>query len=104
VEKRQWISEAAFTDLFGLASALPGPSSSQMVAALGFIRSGMLGGSFALFCFQIPSAILMAAAGLLMRNESVTKFLMDPPDWVKNSKNNHFIENNILIRYLVCRS
>jgi len=82
VEKRKWISETAFTDLFGLSSALPGPSSSQMVAALGFIRAGMIGGSFALFCFQIPSAIIMAAAGLLMRNEAVTKFLMNPPDWV----------------------
>ena len=53
-----------------------------MVAALGFIRSGMFGGSFALFCFQIPSAIIMAAAGLLMRNETVTQFLMNPPAWV----------------------
>jgi chromate transporter len=97
VEKRQWISEAAFTDLFGLASALPGPSSSQMVAALGFIRSGMLGGSFALFCFQIPSAILMAAAGLLMRNESVTKFLMDPPDWFAGLKNGLFAASIALI-------
>lgn len=57
-----------------------------MVAALGFIRSGMIGGSFALFCFQIPSAILMAAAGLLMRNETVTQFLMNPPAWVNYLK------------------
>lgn len=65
VERRRWLSEAAFADLVALAQLLPGPASSQLGIAIGTRRAGPLGGLAAWLGFTLPSAAIMLAFGLL---------------------------------------
>lgn len=66
VERRRWIDDAGYADLVALCQFLPGPASSQLGFALGIIRGGgFLGGLAAWAGFTLPSAILLAALGLL---------------------------------------
>ncbi len=69
VERRNWLSEAAYAELVGLCQFLPGPTSSQAGFALGLMRAGPIGGLAAWMAFTLPSALLMvlfayAASGL----------------------------------------
>jgi chromate transporter len=59
VTKRRWLDDEAYGDLVALCQFLPGPSSSQVVFALGMQRAGILGALAASFCFTLPSALLM---------------------------------------------
>jgi chromate transporter len=59
VERRKWLSEAAYAELVGLCQFLPGPTSSQAGFALGLMRAGPLGGLAAWIGFTMPSALLM---------------------------------------------
>lgn len=59
VERRGWISEAAFADIVGLCQLIPGPASSQTGFALGLNRAGFLGGLAAWTAFTLPSAVLL---------------------------------------------
>src|SRR3954465_16067147 len=56
VERRGWISDAAFADLMALCQFLPGPASSQLGMALGLRRAGVLGGLAAWVGFTLPAA------------------------------------------------
>ena len=40
VDRRKWISEQDFFDLFGIMNLIPGPSSTETVIALGYWRAG----------------------------------------------------------------
>jgi chromate transporter len=59
VERRKWLTEAAYADLVALCQFLPGPASSQVSYALGISRGGILGGLAAWIGFTLPSAVLM---------------------------------------------
>ena len=59
VERRGWVSEAAFADLLALCQFLPGPASSQLGMALGMRRAGLLGGLAAWIGFTLPAATAM---------------------------------------------
>lgn len=59
VEKRGWISDAAYADLVALCQFLPGPTSSQVGFALGYQRGGVAGAFAAWLGFTLPSAVLM---------------------------------------------
>ena len=59
VERRKWLSEAAYADLVGLCQFLPGPASSQTGFALGLMRAGWRGGLAAWVGFTLPSAALL---------------------------------------------
>lgn len=61
VERRAWLSEAAYADLVALCQFLPGPASSQVGFALGLKRAGVLGGLAAWLGFTAPSALIMFA-------------------------------------------
>ena len=69
VERRRWLDDTTFTDLFTLCQFLPGPASSQVGFSIGLLRAGWWGGAAAWLGFTLPSAILMAGfarlAGLL---------------------------------------
>lgn len=67
VERRQWLDDRAYADLVALCQFLPGPASSQVGMALGFLRAGHAGALAAWLGFTLPSALaLMALAwGLL---------------------------------------
>jgi chromate transporter len=60
VARRGWLSRERFLDLLGMATMLPGPSSSELAIYLGYVRAGwpglLLGGT----CFVAPAAVLVA--------------------------------------------
>ncbi|MBZ5488063.1 chromate efflux transporter [Halomonas aquamarina] len=57
VERRRWLSEAAYADLVALCQFLPGPASSQVGFAIGLLRAGPWGAAAAWFAFTLPSAL-----------------------------------------------
>jgi chromate transporter len=72
VEKRGWLSEAAFADLLGLAQFLPGPASSQLGMAIGLRRAGYGGMLAAWLGFTLPAAIAMIGFAYLAPQVSQT--------------------------------
>ena len=62
VERRQWLSDADYTELVALAQFVPGPASSQTGFAVGLRKGGLLGGFAAWLGFTLPSALSMFAA------------------------------------------
>jgi len=61
VLRRRWLSEAAYADLIALCQFLPGPASSQVGFALGYLRGGLAGALLAWAAFTLPSAALLLA-------------------------------------------
>jgi len=59
VERRAWLSEAAFADLLALSQFLPGPASSQLGMAIGLRRAGYAGLIAAWVGFALPAAVAM---------------------------------------------
>jgi chromate transporter len=72
VEKRGWLSDAAFADLLGLAQFLPGPASSQLGMAIGLRRAGYGGMLAAWLGFTLPAAVAMIAFAYLAPQVSQT--------------------------------
>ena len=66
VEEDRWIAEDVFVGLFALASALPGPSSTQLITGVGAYKAGWLGGLLAFLLFQVPGFVVMTLLGLLV--------------------------------------
>lgn len=64
VVKRRWLDEHAYGDLVALCQFLPGPASSQVGAALGYSRGGLLGAAAAWLGFTLPSAVLLVLFAL----------------------------------------
>lgn len=64
VARRGWLSEAEFAERLALAQFLPGPASSQLGFAIGLHRTGPAGALAAFAGFTLPSAALMALAGV----------------------------------------
>lgn len=64
VERRRWLDDHAYSELIGLCQFLPGPASSQVGFAIGWLRAGPLGALAAWLGFTIPSALLMFAFAL----------------------------------------
>lgn len=67
VIKHKWIEEELFLELFGLAQALPGNTSSQLAAAAAITRSGFLGGSLAILLFVLPGFVALLFAGIFLK-------------------------------------
>lgn len=65
VERRQWLTDAAYADLVALGQLLPGPASSQVGMGVGFLRAGWRGALAAWAGFTIPSAVALTAFGLV---------------------------------------
>jgi chromate transporter len=59
VQRRRWLSQAAYADVVALCQFLPGPASSQVALVLGYIRSGLVGGVLGWMAFTAPSTLLM---------------------------------------------
>jgi len=56
VVQRRWLDETSYADVVALCQFLPGPASSQVGIAIGYIRAGMAGGLAAWIGFTLPSA------------------------------------------------
>ncbi|MFZ5720752.1 MAG: chromate efflux transporter [Pseudomonadota bacterium] len=61
VERRGWVSEAAYADLVALCNFLPGPASSQVGMAIGMRQAGLAGALAAFAGFTLPAATAMIA-------------------------------------------
>jgi chromate transporter len=82
VMKRKWIDDNMFSELLGIGQSIPGPTSSQMVTAIGAIRGrGFLGGLLAFACFQLPGAVVMILAALA--SDMLDSYLQTPPWWIR---------------------
>lgn len=64
VERRHWLSEAAYAELVTFCQFLPGPTSSQVGFLLGWQRAGLLGAIVAWCAFTLPSAVLLLVAAM----------------------------------------
>jgi chromate transporter len=81
VERRRWLTEAAFADLVALCQMLPGPASSQLGIAIGTLRAGYLGGLAAWVGFTLPSAIALTVFAILTSTVDVAS-----AGWVEGLK------------------
>lgn len=61
VRKRQWVSAERFVDLIGITNLIPGPSSTELVIYLGYLRAGWLGLLLAGICFIGPAMLIVLA-------------------------------------------
>ncbi|HEY7295564.1 MAG TPA: chromate efflux transporter, partial [Dehalococcoidia bacterium] len=61
VERRDWISEQEFLDLFGAANLIPGPSSTELAILLGYRRAGRTALLLAGALFILPAMLLVLA-------------------------------------------
>ncbi|KAH7484862.1 hypothetical protein PRIC1_004172 [Phytophthora ramorum] len=68
VYKQKWLTDERFLEVLSIASAIPGPSSTMTIAAMGLFRAGPLGGLIALFFWVLPSWIAMTIAGFGARS------------------------------------
>lgn len=66
IEKQQWTNEHQFSQLLAICQFLPGPASSQLGFALGFMRAGWLGALAAFIAFTLPSALLLIGFASLL--------------------------------------
>jgi chromate transporter len=61
VNRRKWISEQDFLDLFGIMNLIPGPSSTETVIALGYWRAGWPALILAGVLFILPAMLMILA-------------------------------------------
>lgn len=81
VVRRRWVGEAAYAELVSLCQFLPGPASSQVGIALGYMRAGLPGSLMAWLGFTLPSAVLMTAFAL-----GLLKFGVGQAGWLAGLK------------------
>src|SRR4051812_31322811 len=60
VEKRGWVTREELVELYGAASLLPGPNSTELAIHIGYRRGGPAGLVLAGACFILPGAVLTA--------------------------------------------
>ncbi len=61
VKRRRWVDEQSYAELVALCQSLPGPTSSMVGTAIGFVRAGLTGGLLAWLGFTLPSALALIA-------------------------------------------
>ncbi|MEM1296554.1 MAG: chromate efflux transporter [Verrucomicrobiota bacterium] len=66
VKKLKWLDEETYSDTLALCQFLPGPGSSQLGFAIGYLRAGIPGAFAAFIAFTLPSAALMIGFGMGM--------------------------------------
>lgn len=61
VERRRWMSDAAFLDLLAATNLIPGPNSTEMAIHIGYRRHGLPGLLAAGACFILPACVIVGA-------------------------------------------
>lgn len=79
VEKKKWLSPFQFAELLGIASSIPGPTSTQVTVAIGLLKGGVLGSLVALAFFLTPAAVMLAALGQFLGDNTTVQ------DWRNSS-------------------
>jgi len=64
VEKKHWLTSQRFVELLAVCQALPGPTSTHMVVAIGALRAGIPGGFLAFLMWNFPNFTILVAVGL----------------------------------------
>src|SRR5512140_2318105 len=59
VERRKWVSEQEFLDLFGAVNLIPGPTSTELAIFLGYRRVGWMGLVLGGVCFLLPATLIV---------------------------------------------
>jgi chromate transporter len=78
VERRRWIDDARFLELFGASNLIPGPSSTELGLMLGYERAGWPGLIVAGVCFIVPAFLLVLGfAWAYMRSGALPQM-----DWI----------------------
>ncbi len=77
VERRRWLTDAAYADLVALCQFLPGPASSQVGIAIGKLRAGYAGALAAWVAFTLPSVVALLGFGY-----GITRFDPDAMDGI----------------------
>ncbi|NNH78673.1 chromate efflux transporter [Acinetobacter sp. ANC 5380] len=65
VKQLNWLDDQQYAQLVALAQILPGPTSSQVGIAIGYVKKGYWGAILAWLGFTLPSALLMTIVALL---------------------------------------
>lgn len=65
VRRRKWISEQDFLDAIGASNLIPGPTSTELVLYIGWLRAGFPGLLLAGACFITPAALLSLGFAIL---------------------------------------
>lgn len=65
VEKRRWLTREELIELYGAASLIPGPNSTELAIHLGYRRGGLPGLIVAGACFILPAALLTLLLALI---------------------------------------
>lgn len=65
VKQLNWLDDQQYAQLVALAQILPGPTSSQVGLAIGYVKKGYWGAILAWLGFTLPSALLMTIVALL---------------------------------------
>ncbi len=79
VKKRAYLTEEELFEIQALCSVLPGPTSTQMITAIGLKRGGASLAYFTLFIWITPAVLIMtlAAYGMtFLRNNSILHFVL----------------------------
>jgi chromate transporter len=79
VRKRAYLSEEELFEIQALCSVLPGPTSTQMITAIGLKRGGASLAYLTLLCWITPAVLIMTAAALgmtLLRNNSILHYVL----------------------------
>ena len=65
VQQLKWLDESQYAQIVALAQLLPGPTSSQVGLAIGYLQKGYWGAVLAWLGFTLPSALFMALVAVL---------------------------------------
>lgn len=65
VQQRGWLTDDEYAQIVALSQFLPGPGSSQVGFAIGYLRGGLAGACAAFLGFTLPSVLLMLAIAAL---------------------------------------
>jgi len=70
VEKRRWLSDQDYAELVALCQFLPGPASSQVGMAIGFLKRSYAGALVSFLGFTLPSFVLMVLFALYLQHQA----------------------------------
>ncbi len=86
VERRGWMTDAAYADLVALCQVLPGPASSQVGMGVGLLRAGGPGLVAAWLGFTLPSAVIMFAFALGLNRLGLMGGTLEGAGWLAGLK------------------
>ena len=72
VEKYKWLPEEQYARLIALSQFLPGPGSSQLCFAIGYVRGGLAGAICSFLGFTFPSFLLLYLVAIFNKTFNIS--------------------------------